>query len=135
MSLDSAVARFRQRQADLFRDEATIAAPGARVFNPTTNSYSTPAGATRYAGPCLIRPLGVGGGATHAQVEAQETNVSLLRLLAKFPANTPVELDDVVTVTSSTYDAALADRSFVVVAVDVDGAQVSRRVTIEANLG
>lgn len=126
MSVDAAIAFFRDEQEALFRDAATITRPGSGepVLDPDTGELTPPAGTELYSGPCLIR------GATWegTNVEAGEADVRLRVFSAKFPVDTDVEIFDIVTPTASAYDESLIGREFWVTDVLRDGWQISRSV-------
>jgi len=132
MSIHTAVARFRQRQADLFTDEATIRRPSTSgSLNPTTNVWTPTAATQIYSGVCLIRAMAWEG--TDAEVGAIETR--LRRYRAKFPVDTSIEKDDIITPTESTYDASLIGRFFRVTDVIRDGWEISRWAICEEVTG
>ena len=128
MSVDTARAYFERRQADLFRDTATVTRPGeGGTLNPVTGVWTPAATTVVYSGPCLIRGFAWEG--TDVQYGDQE--VRLRRARAKFPVNTPIRLDDVVVPTASTYDSGMVGKSFRVTDVPNDGWQISRWTIIE----
>jgi len=127
MSLDAAIARFRSRQVALFRDEATVTRGAAGgTLNPDTGVWTPAAGSTIYDGPCLIRSASVG-----IDVQLGGSEVRLRQVQVKFPADTPVQVDDTVTATESTYDAALVGVPFRVTDVFCDGWQIARVCILE----
>ena len=131
-SLRAAIGTFREAQSALFVDEATISRrTGAPIFNPDTNTYTYPT-VSIYSGVCLIR---MAEAFQQEEVQAGQTESSVTRFLAKFPVDTPAELGDVVTVLDSTFDAGLVGRELVVVDVQHDGWQISRRLVLEENRG
>jgi hypothetical protein len=132
MSLDAAIARFRQRQADLFRDEATVDRPaGTGSLNTTTGEWAPSAGSEVYSGPCLIRAFVWEG----TDVFVGGTEVRLRRVRAKFPADTDIQVDDVIVPTSSTYDESLIGVSFRVTDAFRDGWQIVRTCIAEEVTG
>lgn len=125
MSVDTAISYFRQRQQDLFRDAATVDRPaGTTTFNPTTGQEEPDPPTEMYAGACLIRGVTWEG----TDTEAGGDFIRLRRYQIKFPPDTDVQLDDVITPTASTYDASLVGRSFWVTDVLRDGWQIARVV-------
>ena len=123
MSVDTAIARFRQRQQDLFRDAATVERPaGTATFNATTGEETPDPATQTYSGPCLIR--GTTWEGTDAEVGGDAIRLRVFQV--KFPPDTDVEIHDVVTPTASTYDSSLVGRSFWVTDVGRDGWQISR---------
>lgn len=129
MSLETALAYFRKRQADLFRSTCTITrAGGEGTFNPSTGAIVPAASTTVYSGPCLIRSATTGTGAD-TQVGQEEIRYRFAR--GKFPVDTPIEKDDVVTVTTSTHDADLVGRVFRITDVFRDDWQIARVAALE----
>lgn len=128
MSLNSAIARFRRRQADLFRDEASVERPtGTGTLDPVTGEWTPDPPTQIYDGACLIR----GQRWEAAEVMVGGTEALLPHLQAKFPVDTDVRKDDLVTVTASTFDAGLVGESFRVRDPHNDGWQISRWVILE----
>lgn len=126
MSVDTAIAYFRSRQAALFRDEAKIerAGSGQPTLNPSNGTLTPPSPTEMYSGPCLIRGVTWEG----TTVEAGEANVRVRMFQAKFPVDVEVDVYDFVTPLASTYDASLVGRRFWVTDVLRDGWQISRAV-------
>lgn len=123
VSLDAAVTRFRRRQQDLFRDEATVSRPVTGGTLSTSSNTWTPTTATAvYAGPCLLRAFNWEG--TDSQYG--DVEIRLRGLRAKFPVDTDVRFDDVVVPTASTYDESLIGVSFRVTDSFRDGWQIAR---------
>lgn len=128
MTLDSARARFQRRQADLFRDTATISIPSTSgSLNPTTGVWTPNAPTVIYSGRALVRSFTWQG----TSVEFGEEPVRLQRVRAKFPFDTVVDVSNIVTVTSSSYDAELVGRRYRVTDVFQDGWQICRVVIAE----
>lgn len=128
MTVDAAIARFRRRQGDLLRDEATVTRPAATgVLNTSDNSW-TPATATFvYEGPCLLRAFTWEG----TDVQYGDIEVRLRRVRAKFPPDTDIEFDDVVVPTASIYDESLVGVAFRVTDSFRDGWQIARVCILE----
>jgi hypothetical protein len=123
MSVDTAIAYFRQRQQDLFRDAATVERPtGTTTFNPTTGAEEPDPPTLMYSGECLIRGTTWEG----TDVEVGGDAIRLRVFQAKFPPDTDVEVHDIVTPTASIYDSSLVGRSFWVTDVGRDGWQIAR---------
>lgn len=127
MTIETAIARFRAKQAEQFSDSATVS---RQVGELTTNS--TTGAVTRefdevYDGPCKIRPAD----RTGRDVEAGETEVRLVTMVGKFPVDSDIRADDVVTVTASTYDDGMVDRQYRVTDVPADGWQIARVAYLE----
>jgi hypothetical protein len=128
VSLDAAIFRFRRRQRDLFRDEATVSRPSATgTLDTSDNDWTPGAAAVVYAGPCLMRSFTwEGSDAQYGDVE-----VRLRRLRAKFPTDTDIQFDDIVVPTASTHDESLIGVGFRVTDVFRDGWQISRVAILE----
>lgn len=128
MSLDSAIARFRQRQADLFRDEADVTRPATTgTLDPVTGVWTPDPPTAIYSGACLLRAFTWEG----TDVAAGGQEVRLRRVRAKFPVDTDIQHNDVVVPTISTYDDSLVGVSFRVTDAFRDGWQISRVAIIE----
>jgi hypothetical protein len=125
VSVDDAVAFFRQEQADIFRSTCTIKFQSGETFIPATGSY-TPTYTNRATGvSCLIRPR------SGAQAETGEEEAVIGTHEGKFPVNQNVQIGDLVDVTASTHDAALIGKTFAVRERLYDSWQISRRVLLE----
>jgi len=122
MSLETAIARFRRRQADLFRDEATVYRPTTGGSLGVGNVWVPTVATILYSGPCLMRAFIWEGTTT----ESADQVVRLRGMRAKFPADTDIEMDDVVVASASTYDASLVGVGFKVTDAFRDGWQISR---------
>lgn len=130
MSIATAIARFRAKQADQFTDEATVSRP---VGEPTTDSTTgevTQDYTDVLAGPCKIRPLERSG----SDVTAGETRVRQVDVGGKWPVDSDIRNDDIVTVTASEYDASMVGRQYRVTEVNADGWQIARVVGLEETL-
>lgn len=128
MSVDSAIARFRRRQADLFRDEGTLSRPvTGGSLNTTTGVWTPTTTAEIYSGPCLLRSFTWEG----TDVEFGEIEIRLRRLRAKFPVDTDVQLDDIFVPSASIHDESLIGLSFRVTDVVRDGWQIVRIAIME----
>lgn len=131
MSLDSAVAYFRTRQRALLRSCCTIVRPvGAPEFDPDTEEV-TQAVEPVYQGVCNVRPADrLGSDAT-----VSEREVRINRWTGKLPVDTDVEINDLLVVTESRYDAALVGLQFRVTDVAFDDYQIARVVALELVTG
>lgn len=122
MSIDSLITRMRSREAALANTTVTLTRYAARgAFNPATASYAAPTSTTIYTGAAMVLPGG------DQVVKAGETGVELCDFVVKFPADTDVQLGDIVTVTVSARDAGLVGQGMRVVDVDNSEWQVCRR--------
>jgi hypothetical protein len=123
VSVDSFVARMRIRQEALFETTVDVTR-GSTVgtLDTATSLYTAGTSTTVYSGPALIRP-------TIDQItQAGDTSVELSDFLVKFPANTAIQLGDLVTVTASVHDSDLVGAHLRVIHIDNDEWQISRRV-------
>jgi hypothetical protein len=122
MSVDVAIARFRQLQRNVFRDEATVSRPTTDGTLAAGNVWVPTVATILYSGPCLLRSFTWEGTAT----ESADQPVRLRGMRAKFPVDTDVEMDDVVVASASTYDASLVGVGFRVTDSFRDGWQICR---------
>lgn len=132
MSVDSFIARMRNRHVALSRGRCAITRPaGAPVHDPATNDYTPPAAATVYEGTCNLVPL-----QSLASIDEQAGERLHLQLHSvRLPADAPdIHVGDVITITSS-LDAELVDRALVVREVPYSDYLVSRRVVAELIIG
>jgi hypothetical protein len=130
VSVDTAINRFRRRQSDVFRDEATVSRPVANdvgVIDTSSNVWTPTAATVIYAGPCLLRAFTWEGTST----ESGDQDVRLRRVRAKFPVDTDIAKDDVVTPSASTYDPSLVGVGFRVTDAFRDGWQICRVAILE----
>lgn len=130
MSIETAIARFRAKQAVQFTDEATVSRQvGDLETDPDTGAV-TRTFEEVYAGPCKIRPAETIG----RDVTAGETELRLLRMEGKFPVDSDIRENDVVVVSSSTYDAGMAGRQYRVTDAPADAWQIARVAHLEETL-
>lgn len=128
MTIDSARARFQQRQLDVMRDVARIDRPsGTTTFDPNTGQEVPDPPTVIYTGRCALRGMRWDG--TDVEVGGGEARIKSSRI--HFPVDTPVERNDLVVFTASTYDPNLVGRSFVVTDVPPEGWQISRWVLVD----
>lgn len=125
MSLDTAIAWFRQREADLMRSTVTVHRLTDPTFTPGTGFTET--STVIYTGPALVRS-GQLQGQGDVQAGQQEVNVRPARI--KLPADTAAQRDDVVTVDASP-DARMVGRKYRITQVAVDDWQISGVVLAE----
>lgn len=98
---------------------------GETTQDPNTGS-TIPVVATVYDGPVLVRPQ-----YRQTEEEAGGTTYVVGRYDVTFPADAPVVRNDVVKVTSSEHDAALAGTEFTLLDVPVDSWQIARFTVAE----
>lgn len=123
MSIETAIARFRTRQADQFTTTATVNRPiGEPVFDPQTGDVTQDYELT-FSGGCKIRPDST---RSTAEVDAGETSVALPDFNAKFPVDTDIQRGDVVLVTASRHDAGMVGKTYTVAMAQNDEWQIAR---------
>lgn len=128
MTVDSAIRRFRTRQAEQFTTTATVTRRvGEPEFDPDTGAVTETA-ETVYTGPCKIRPDTI---RSTGEADTGQTSVSLPDYNGKFPVDTDIQRGDTVTVTASVYDAGMVGRSFTVTMAQSDEWQISRVALLE----
>lgn len=127
MSIHTTIARARAAQEKVFLDTCTVTrATGEPVFDPDTGQVITPT-VTVYTGRCRVLPADSGAD----EVQAGETLVGTPDVTVRFPVDTDVRRDDVVTITGSTYDPGMVDKSYTVRKAVNDGRQFARHVVCE----
>lgn len=132
MSIATAVARFREKQAEQFSDTANVVRPvGEPDFDPDTEQYTQDAVTIYSDEPCKIRPASVRG---EHRDEIGETNVGTPDYDGKFAVNADFQRGDVVTVTASLYDSSMVGKTFTVKQAPADAWQIARVVTLEEYL-
>lgn len=130
MSIETAIARFRERQAEQFSDEVTISRPvGDPVTDSDTGAVTQPYDDV-YEGPFKIRPADRSG----SDVHAGETDLRLVDMVGKGPVDTDIRKDDIVTVLDSTYDATMIGRQYRVKDNPADAWQIAKVVGLEETL-
>jgi hypothetical protein len=130
MSIASAITRFRARQAEQFSDEVIVSrAVGDLETDSTTGAVTQPYDEV-YEGVCKIRPAG----RSADDVSAGDTELRLVDMLGKFPVDTDLRKDDIVTVAASTYDASMVTRQYRITEVPADAWQIARVVGLEETL-
>lgn len=128
MSFETAITRFRRKQAARFTTESLVQRQVSEgEFNETTGLHEPPEMQTIYSGPCLIRAVAWVG----SDVQLGEREVRLRGLRGKYPVDTPIRKDDLVTVTASRHDADLVGQVLRVTDVLRDEWQTARVVTLE----
>lgn len=127
MTVDTAVAHFRTREASLMTSTVTITrSAGAGTYNSTTGGYgSVPAATSVYSGIGYCRPFSRDQ-ATEETVVDQ--GVTTGRYIVKIPhTTTTVQPDDLVAVTS----AGDTFPTMRVISAEVDDWVVTRRLVCE----
>lgn len=128
MSLEQARSFFETQQVALFRDVCLIVrASGDPIYDPDANELTPGTTTTVYSGDCLIRGTSWQG----FDVSVGETEIRSRVVRGWLPKDTAVEVNDVVTVTASTHDAAMVGRVMRITDVPKDGWQIVRRVFLE----
>jgi hypothetical protein len=131
MSIDTAITRFRARQAEQFSDEATVSRPvGELVTDPDTGAVTQPYDTIYEDRPCKIRPAGHSGN----DVTAGETELRMIGMTGKFAVDDDIRKDDILTVTASLYDASMPGRQYRVTEAPADAWQIARVVGLEEAL-
>lgn len=127
MTIETAITRFRAKQAEQFTDEATVSRPnGAPATDPDTGAV-TQLYAEVYDGPCKLRPAERRG----SDIEAGETEVRVFDMVGKFPVDEDIRHGDIVTVTDSLYDATMVGRQYRVAEAPADAWQIAKVLSLE----
>lgn len=120
MTINSAITHFRNAERKLMTSTVSVVRNnGEATFNSTSGAYSQPTTSV-YSGDALLRSTMWQG----SDVQAGEQEVRLRGLRVKFPADTAVLEDDIVTVTASP-DARMVGKTFRITDVLVDDWQIS----------
>lgn len=130
MSIETAIARFRARQAEQFSDEITFSRPAGELVTDSETGAVTQPYEDAYEGPCKIRPADRGGN----DVDAGETELRMVDMVGKFPVDSDIRKDDIGVVTASEYDASMVGRQYRVTEAPADGWQIARVVGLEETL-
>lgn len=131
MSIDTAIARFRARQAEQFSDEVTVSRPvGELVTDSTTGAVTQTYDSIYEDRPCKIRPAERSGN----DVAAGETELRMVDMVGKFAVNDDIRKDDILTVTASLYDTSMVARQYRVTEAPADAWQIARIVGLEETL-
>lgn len=126
MSLDSVIARARQRKKQLSRSTCTIRRPSERTFDAETGNYIDSVGELVYSDWCIVKPAGREGD----DIAAGEAESRVNDYTVEIEANTPALINDVVSFPSSA-DAGLLDKTMRVSDVPLDEQQVNRVLVCE----
>lgn len=131
MSVASAVARFRAKQAEQFTQTCTIHRPvGEVTYNPDTQQSTQDYELLHTGMACKVAANDRAG----EDRQAAETEVRLVDSTIKFPVGTDVAMDDIVTITASTFHALSVGKQYRISDVDDREWQIARRCTIEETL-
>lgn len=130
MSVATAIARFRSKQAEQFGETVTVGRQVGELATDADTGAVTRTFTTVYAGRCKIRPAGHVG----SDVRAAETELRRIEMIAKFPVNQDIRKDDVVTVTASKFDTTMVGRQYRVTEHPADGWQIAKVVGLEETL-
>ena len=133
-SLGADIEWFRAEQARLFICDGIVerASSSPPVFDPNTGTYTPSDGTEVYQGPCSVR------WATRQigrEVRSGEEELRFEGYVGKWPVDTPIAKDDVVTLSVSPYDPSLVGRPLRVVAVERDARQIARVAKLEEVVG
>jgi hypothetical protein len=128
MTVDGAITRFRLRQAAQFSDRATIQRPTGEpgydeASGLSTQDYDT-VGTAR---PCKF----VRDDRSGRIVDAGESRLLVSSSTIRFAHDEDIEVDDVVTVTASTYNPTDVGRSWRVADIERHTWQIARNCTVE----
>lgn len=115
-------------------DTCTVRTGGALgALNPATLQHASVAGDLIYAGKCRVKPA---AGNQDRVVDAGEHLVSLWPFTVSLPMSAVgVDVDHIVTVTTSALDAALAGKTLRVRQVALGTHLTARRLGCEINVG
>lgn len=128
----SELGSMRETVAAHLPDTCTISTPGQPVLDKNTGTYTNPAGAPVYSGPCRVRPAGQRGDLV---VQAGGEPVTFRTYDATIPWDAAgVEVDHILTLTTSA-DPSLVGRPLRVRDVQYGSWQLGRRLTLEDDLG
>jgi len=134
VDLGGILADGRSMVADLMQDQCTITRPGTPGdLNQQTGQHEPGVPTHVYAGPCRLKaPVGVNASVDEEAGEL-EVSASRYQVAIPFDAATPIEPDDVVTITAvSAYgDPWLVDRSFVVTDIGYSSTSTARKLSVE----
>lgn len=127
MTVDTAIARFRRRQQDLFRDELTVTRTVGEPEWDINTGEPLHTTTVTYIGSGLVRAQNWQGTKTMYGGDP----VTVGDTFARFPPDADVDYGDTITVTASTYDEALVGRTFRVIRPLRDGWQIARKCIVE----
>lgn len=128
MSISTAIARFRARQAEQFSDTANVLRQvGELETDPDTGAVTRNLTTVHAGEPCKIRP----SGRTGSDIQAGETELRRIGMEGKFTVDLDIRKDDIVKVTASRFDASMVDRTYRVTEHQADGWQIARVLDLE----
>jgi hypothetical protein len=131
VSIATALTRFRAKQAEQFSQTCTVHRPvGEMTYDPDAQESTQPTELLYTGLPCKVTSNERAG----SDVDAGETEVRLVDMMVKFPIDTDVAMNDVVTITASTYHPLSVGKQYRILDVDDREWQISRRCTIEETL-
>lgn len=130
MSATSVTLRGRSAADARMVDTCTVTRGGGDdTLNPTTGAYTTPDDTILYTGQCEVQ---ISDGLNTQTSDAGGQLVTQRRVTVKVPISvTDVEVDDIVTVTSSALDADLVGQTFRVVGTFAKTFATARRLQVE----
>lgn len=127
MLSDCELDSMRATAATAMPDTATITRSAASgTLNESTGVWTPAATTTIYTGRCRVRPVT----SADQDVVFGDTQITKQRYLGSFPHTVSPQIDDVVTVTSSS-DPTIDTRSFKVVVVSSSSWLIDRKVGLE----
>jgi hypothetical protein len=127
VSITSALARFRAKQAEQFTQTGRIDRPtGEPAYDPNTRQSAQPV-TTITTKPCKVTSGGTQGNDT----DVGETTARIVGHEIKFPVGTDLQYLDIVTILSSKFDPSDVGRQYRVLDVDRREWQISRLARIE----
>lgn len=128
MSVDTAITRFREAQADQFTQTATVTRPTGDVeFDEDTGLETRPADVIATGEPCkttAVEQIGTDRTVGHADVRFND-------LMVKFRHDLDVQRNDIVTITDSVYNPADIGLTYRVTDIDRREWQIARRCIVE----
>lgn len=128
---DNALDFFRGQQAEQFTATADVFRPiGAPAFDESTGLVAQTVETVYEDEPCKVTSNDRAG----QDVQAGETEARLVDSTVKFAVASDIHKDDIVVITSSTYNTADIGNRYRVTDVDDREWQVSRRCVVEETL-
>lgn len=111
-------------------DACTITRPTAgETFDPATGTYDAVGSSTIYSGKCEVQ---LSDGLNARSTEAGGSDLTISRLTVKVPVSAEgIQVGDLVSVTSATFDSSLVDQQFAVIAGHAKTYATARRLEVE----